>query len=133
VPTPVQPDIPAAATFEAIPDPIERAAALTTWADALKHRFPPEHAALRRAALVQARMTRRPDGQPYTLVDLAQRIGVHFTRIFQLTTGKRARPNANASDLAEDCAPPAVLPTTFPGRKTAVGGDANMLPAAVTS
>jgi len=103
VPTTTTATAPPVADFEAIEDPIDRAAALSRLADDMGHRFPREHAAVRRAALRQARQRIDPDtARPYTYVKLGERVGVHSSRVWQIVSKRlggalRAAPTAEGA------------------------------------
>lgn len=83
--------------FTAITCPIEQARDLTVLADKMRHRFPVSHAALRRAALRQARHLINPaTGRLYTLADLGSAVGLHPNRIWQLII-PRSGPTARVT------------------------------------
>ncbi|SRR6266704_6955804 len=128
------PTPPPVGEFEAIPDPFDCVAALNRLADVMGWRFPRRHAALRKAKLRQIRDTPKPDGSRYTFAEIGELIDLHATRVWQLLAKNKSRPDAVAPDLAEECAPAVVLPTTpARSRKTAAAGDFQTIPAEATS
>lgn len=119
---PKAPTPPPVSEFRAIPDPIDRLAALSRLAEVMGHRFPPEHAAERRQAAREARKLTGPDGDTYSLAQIAKMIRRSKTLVWNLLT---------AGTPAQKCAAPVVLPE-LPSSKTATGAASNTVAVEVS-